>query len=523
MTQRRVLFLDTHHLTAYRVAGGTVDAEGEFAADPAGIDAFGEYLVQHRDSVFMLLADVAEEGFQLEEIPRCSGRDRAALIKRKLAQFFYGTPLALASSQGRQKTGRRDERLLLMALTRPQHFEPWLATLDAAQVALAGIYSLPQTLVRLLSKDMPQRLLLITLTRGGLRQTFFADGQLRFSRLSTLARSTATESANSVANSAANTAAQEAGKMHQYLLGQRLIERGQPLATRVLVHPDQMAAVRERCRSTADLQFDFIDLLQEARRAGLRTPPADSCADALFCRLLAAKPPAGQFAAAAEREYYRLWQVRSALKLASGLILAAGLVFSSLLGLDILHTQNSIRQIEAQTRRDQQSYDATLQSLPKIPLTTDKLRALVDRYEAVLKRSPGPAPLLIQMSRSLDAFPDIAIERIEWSIAEQLPVVPANVANHSAANHVAAPPRMGSGPYAIANVEARLPIPMAGNQRGQLTRVADFARHLSAAPDTQVLILQQPVDTQSGQTLKSSGERRTLEAPRFSFRLIRKL
>jgi hypothetical protein len=64
---------------------------------------------------------------------------------------------------------------------------------------------------------------------------------------------------------------------------------------------------------------------------------------------------------------------------------------------------------------------------------------------------------------------------------------------------------------------------MAGNQRSQLTRVADFARHLGTAPDTQVTILQQPVDTQSGQTLRSGGEKRTLEAPRFSFRLIRKL
>lgn len=509
MTQRRVLFLDTAHLTAYQVDGGSVRNEGEFAADPAGIDAFGEYLVQHRNSVFMLLADVAEEGFQLEDIPRCSGRDRAALVKRKLTQFFYGTPFAMAISQGRQKTGRRDERLLLMALTRPQHFEPWLATLDAAEVALAGIYSLPQTLARLLSKDMPQRLLLITLTRSGLRQTFFTDGQLRFSRLTTLATATAAESAS--------TAAQEAGKMHQYLLGQRLIERGQPLVTRVLVHPAQMAAVREHCRNTTELQFDFIDLLQEAQRAGLRSPPADSRAEALFCRLLVNKLPAGQFAAAAERQHYRLWQVRSALKLASSLILAGSLLFIAKLGLDIQQTQNSIRQLETQTRIDQQFYDSALLSLPKIPLSTDNLRALVNRYEAVLKRTPGPAPLLIQMSQSLDAFPDIAIERIEWSIAEQLPAAPPTAGS----NPPLAAARIGSGPYAIANVEARLSPGMAGNQRSQLTRVADFARHLAAAPDTQVTILQQPVDTQSGQTLKSDGEKRTLEAPRFSFRLIR--
>ncbi len=82
---------------------------------------------------------------------------------------------------------------------------------------------------------------------------------------------------------------------------------------------------------------------------------------------------------------------------------------------------------------------------------------------------------------------------------------------------------MASGPYAQALVAAQLPIGMAGNQRGQLDLVADFTRHLGSAPDTLVTILQQPVDTQSGKTLKSGDEKRTPEAPKFSFRLTRKL
>ncbi|MHB1358847.1 MAG: hypothetical protein ACYCWC_04620 [Rhodocyclaceae bacterium] len=518
MIKRHILFLDASHLTAYPISGKTLLAEESFAADAAGLEAFGEYLARHRDGVFMLLADVAEEGFNLETIPKSSGSDRAALVKRKLAQYFYGTPLTLALALGRLREGRRDERLLLMALTRPQHFEPWLAMLDAAGVALSGVYSVAQTLVNLLPKAAlmtqaaPQKLLIVTLTRGGLRQTFFVDGQLRFSRLTTLATGTLEE--------AAGATLLEAAKMHHYLLGQRLIERGQPLAIRILAHPAQAAAMRARCRDTAELQFDFIDLLQEAARAGLRSPLPDSRAEILFCHLLARKPPADQFAPPAYRQFFRLWQIRLALKTASGLILAGALLFAGKQGLDMLQAKDAIDQIEQQTRIDQQRYDTTLLALPKIPLSTENLLALVNRYEAVLQRSPGPAPLLVQLSQSLDAFPDIAIERIEWSIVEQLAPAPRTGGNGAPP---ATLPMDTLGPYAQAIVEARLPPRMAGDQRGQLTRVADFALHLGATPDTLVTLLQQPVDTQSGQTLKSSDGKRTLEAPKFSFRLTRKL
>ena len=306
MTQRRVLFLDATQLTAYQIGGGTVLPEGAFTADAAGFAAFGTYLTQHHRSVFMLLADVAEEGFQIEDIPNSSGKDRRAIITRKLAQYFYGTPYSLALSQGRLKTGRRDERLLLMALTRPQQFEPWLAVLQETQAILASIYSLPQTILGLLPRQPPPQLLLLTRTHAGLRQSFFVEGQMRFSRLTPLPEGSADE--------LAMASALQAMKMHQYLASQRLIERGKPLSTLLLAHPAQAAALRARCRDNAELRFEVLDLLETAKRVGLHSPLADSHAEALFCHLLARKPPAEQFAPPAERQFHRLWQTRYALK-----------------------------------------------------------------------------------------------------------------------------------------------------------------------------------------------------------------
>jgi hypothetical protein len=67
---------------------------------------------------------LAEEGFQLEDLPYVQGGDRNALLQRRLSQYYYNTPLSAAISLGRAKEGRRDEKVLFAALTRVETFTP---------------------------------------------------------------------------------------------------------------------------------------------------------------------------------------------------------------------------------------------------------------------------------------------------------------------------------------------------------------------------------------------------------------
>ena len=498
---------DCSTLTAWRLAGKRVEPEAVFAVAD-GLEAFGEYLRARKGSLFYLLADCVEEGFQIEDIPRSGGKDRAAIVRRKLGQYFYGTPFALARSLGRLPSGRRDERLLLMALTQPQHLEPWLDAMRQAGASLCGIYSAPQLAHLLLPAAPPDKLLLIMQTAGGLRQTFFVAGRLRFSHLSPLATGRDEEAAAAVAG--------EAGKLHQYLAGQRLLERDRPLPTRVLAPPAQFAALREHCRDSALLRYEWVDLTQEAGRLGLAGFPADGQADRLLCHLLARNTPAEQFAPPAERGFYRLWQARFAFRATAAVVLVAGLLFAAHTSLDVMQVRTETAGMFHQAELDQRRYDAALRALPQIPLSIDNLRALVDRYDQVARRAEGPAPLLVQLSRSLDAFPEIFVEDIQWEIVEQL-VPPPGVAM------TAVPPALRAGPHAEVTVLARLPVGMAGNRRALLDLTANFVKHLETAPDRFVLVLQSPVDTESGKTLKSGDPHRPPEAPHFSFRLTRKL
>jgi hypothetical protein len=74
--------------------------------------------------------------------------------------------------------------------------------------------------------------LLVTLTRGGVRQTFFDKGKLHFSRLSPLA----TRGLDEIGRTCANDSA----KIFQYLVAQRQVPRGVPLRTVVLANAAQM-------------------------------------------------------------------------------------------------------------------------------------------------------------------------------------------------------------------------------------------------------------------------------------------
>lgn len=511
MPTRCALLLDSTGLTLYQVDGKSVKGGEHFSADESGHERFASFLRRHGKWLYSLLADIAEEGFQLEDIPFSSGKDRAAIVKRKLGQHYYGTPFSLARSEGRLKEGRRDERLLLMALTQPQIFEPWLQQLDAAKVALQGIYSLPQLAAQLLPDQASDQQLIIVPTSSGLRQIFFDKRQLRLSRQTPLTTGSAQE--------VAIAAAIEAGKMHQYLSGQRLIERSKPLAVRILAHPEQIGALRERCFDSPTLNFEIVDLQQESPRLGLKANDAEGHTGPLFCHLLAKKVPAEQFALPTQRRFYHLWQTRYALKAASALIVISGLLFAAKQFLDAINLQSATQRIEQQTRQDQQRYDATLQALPKTALSPDNLRALVTRFEAENRRAQGLEPSLIQISQSLDRFPDIGIDKIEWLHLEKLDVAMADTPFPGGTP----PAALGPGPFAQISVNARLPVNLASMQIAQIDRVNAFFKDMAQVPDTAIVIQQMPVDAQSTTTLKSDQEGGKPEAPRFAFRLIRKL
>ena len=104
MKPSRLLYLSAHQMTAYRWHAGELRSEGLFAAGPDGHQEFASYLAQNRDCVFAILANVSEEGFQIETIPFLRGSDRHGVAGQQL-------PGALAVPGGDQVHERLGHRL----------------------------------------------------------------------------------------------------------------------------------------------------------------------------------------------------------------------------------------------------------------------------------------------------------------------------------------------------------------------------------------------------------------------------
>jgi len=520
MPQRRLLFLDANLLSAYRWQGGQLHLEENFATDSAGQEAFAAYLPAHRKSLFYLLAEVVEEGFQADEIPHVQGSDRAALLKRKIDQYFYGTPLSLAFTLGRETTGRRDDKMLFFALTRPQFFEPWLAALRTAECQLAGVYSLPliaNTLVGTLSSKTPKespRFLLVTLTRSGLRQSFFEKGKLRFSRLTPLLSETLDEI---TAACAAETA-----RIHQYLTGQRLLERGVALPTLVLAHPSQIDNFRARCVDSNDLSFEFIDLLAEARRLKLKTLPQDSRSEALFLHLMARKAPSEQFAEASERRLFRLWQTRLALNTAALVILLSCLIFSGKQLIRVYQLRDNTEQVQLQAKAAEQRYVAALKTLPTMPFSSSNLRTLIDRYDYLVKRTATPETMYQRISEALQQAPRVELDRLDWKVGrhpDEGLAAPGGPAKQPQ-------PAAGSSNelFVMVDIYAQLPVTLKNDERTLKSIIEAFSASLGKDGKVQARILKLPFDVESTKSLKSGDENAAVvEAPKFSLRLLQKL
>ncbi|OHC65031.1 MAG: hypothetical protein A3H93_01600 [Rhodocyclales bacterium RIFCSPLOWO2_02_FULL_63_24] len=519
MAAKRILLLDGPALTAYYWHSGRIKTEGEFSHEPVGLEALAAYLKKHRSSLFYVLADIAEEGFQLEDLPYVQGADRSALLQRRLSQYYYNTPLSAAISLGRATEGRRDEKLLFAALTRVETFTPWLDTLREAEAILAGVYSVPLVLAscgpQVLGDKDP--VLFVSLTRGGVRQSFFDQGKLHFSRLSQLA----TRSLDEIGR----TSAADSAKIFQYLLAQRQIPRGTALRTVILAHAGQIPTLQRFCSNTSDLQFEFADIADMARLQGLKDVPGDSNADNLFIHCLATKTPVQQFAPANERRFYRLWQIRFALTSAAWIVLAGCLLFAGKTSLNLYELADTINATKAVTATDNQRYNSILEGLPKISVTADNLRALIGRFEALQKRTPAIEPLLLHLSLALNDAPRIELTHLTWKTSDR-PDPSQKIAEDPKRGPGAAPVvDAAAGNWAVIEIQAQLPLALIADQRAQIELIENFAARLSD-PKTNVKVLSRPFDIESDKPLKSTGQRgdaQPSDVPKFALRIARQL
>lgn len=520
MFAKKILYLSDSGLNAWHWRGGKLSQEGEFHAEADVLENFAGYLAKSPNTPIHLLVDVIEEDFRNETIPHILGKDRQALIQRKLNQLFRTTTYRHAVTQGRESEGRRDDKLLLTGLTNEELLKPWVERIARSKLPLAGIYSLPllsQILVKKLELTAPHQLL-ITRQAGGLRQSYFQEGQLKFSRLTLLG------SEDTEAIQAAVT--RETSRTQQYLNSLRLLPRDQTLdiflcgARHLLqVHPETLNAPL--------LRYHLIDLNDAVGKIGLKIPLDQQITnELLYLHLLGRFSPPQHYAIPEQLRHNRLRQVRTAILGATAATIAAVAYVAAMNFEEAFDAYNQSEKLARETRELQVQYLAIKNTFPPTPVTPEDMKSAVELVEAAFRQDVTPEALMTLLSRALENSPSITVNQIKWQVADT-----PDEAAPSPLPSAAIPPAQGSSgsaapamtlglkkPYQIVVLDGEI-TPFT-DYRSALDSLDSFLAALKKNPALQVTPLSMPVNLGSLSSLKGSAGKKEHDEAAFSVKLV---
>ncbi|MET0321233.1 MAG: hypothetical protein ABW069_10980 [Duganella sp.] len=528
MLNRHVLYLSNEQLTAWRWERGHLAGGAVFTSDNAGIDAFIDYLDSHGRMPAYLLADLIEEDFQRLHVPHVNGPARAKLMQRRLLQQYRETPFRHHEVQGREPDGRRDDIVLLSALTNPSVVQPWVEALEQLRLPLAGLYSttlLSEDLVRKLAlRD--EHLLLVTQQSAGWRQSYFQRGQLKFSRLTP-----AIDRDGDAVDVGTETA-----KTQQFLTSVRLVARGSMLETVVIAPGDQLDDLAAQCVDGPEIAFQFLPLAQVADRLGLKAPAdaastfaqgASRQADALLLGLLARTRPPSHYTLGPLQRYFQLWRARRNLYVAAATV--AGV---SALGVGVNLWQGAAdradtARLNAEARDFDQRYNAVMTAMPPRVTTTANMRAAINVERMLQAQGPSPWQLVAMVSGALEQSPQIHLLQLNWKVdlPGQPPASAPVLANGNSGAATATP--MSS---LLAGIPARPPqtllleaeiLTAEDDYRNAVNTMNEFAQQLAAHPNLVVQVDKPPLDTRSTVRLNGkAGPQPQDTRARFSLNLV---
>lgn len=520
MAARRVFVISGAGLAAYHRHGSKLLGPFRFEADKGGRAEFARYLERFPDDVTHVVADVVEEEFREETVPHVLAWERRALLRSRAARAFPGARYLHAARLGREPDGRRDDRVRFSAITRPETLALWLAPMEERGVPLAGIHS-PAMLTAAMLKAVgavDDHVLVVSLqSGGGLRQTCFRRGKLRFSRLAALPRPTARGHESHVVA--------EIERTRRYLGNLRSGTSGDRLDVHVLSHGEPLEALRrELARDAgqdggrdggggsdggdAPARWDVVDLATVARRLGLRRWDGEASADRLFVHLLASRPPPNHYATPDQIRRHSVLRIGLGLKAASAAIAAGACLFGGAVALEGAAASGHARALALHAALYERRYRAAQAALPPAPAEPAELERVVSAVNALRRGRADPVDLLARLSDTLADFPRVRIERLAWRTSDD-PEVPVGVQGdyRTEARPAGVEPRPDPGSlFQAARFGARIE-PFDGDYRGAIDTIRRFADALAAHPGVEhVRILSLPLELGSEHALTGAAE-----------------
>lgn len=160
---------------------------------PSHTEAMHEIMTSHPRVPIYILADVLDQQYVAQTFPPVSSLSVGGLVKRRLDRDFQADDMTGALPLGRDKTGRKEWKFLLVSLARTQLMSDWLDLVLELPNELKGIYLVPVEAVNYVAalnkkassdKPRPWQLFISHNKVSGFRQVVIHEGKLVFTRVS---------------------------------------------------------------------------------------------------------------------------------------------------------------------------------------------------------------------------------------------------------------------------------------------------------------------------------------------------
>jgi hypothetical protein len=532
---KHFLYLTNTRLVSLTSQRGRIVARREFAVSGAGASAFELYLANMADVPTRLFIDLAEEDFRLDTIPHVGKGDRDAILGRKLTQIFRNTPYRHALLQGREAEGRRDDRVFYTAITNPEVLRPWLEIVERVKVPLEGIHSaavFSGVLLEELDLAYPHTLL-VTFTPGdAMRQSYFREREIKFSRLTPIDLEEG--------QSLGTLIAEETTRTWQYLDSLRHFAAEDRLEVCILVHASDRRVIEPELRDFAQLQYRVLDIAEVAQKLGLKPPPLDSTAEEVMVHLFLLRKAENHFASPEQRRYATLRSARNLLNSISAAVLVAALGWGGWNIWRVFQASEADQKVTQQLNALNRESEEITKSLPSFGVGGSTMRDAVTFYNGSIRGFPTLARFVLPLSEVLGQYPQVRLSQIAWQATDDLKATPRLSASSSKNTPpvkampksgdpaAAQPPEEGANPpfaggrYEVALVEGTVRV--ANNDfRGAMAEVEKLADDIGKVEGFRADVVESPLNTSPGLQLQGRhGEReaQTME-PRFVLRIMR--
>ncbi len=408
---KHFLYLTNDKIIALVWNGGAVVEREVFSSSDADSPEFDHWMRRHQRTPTWLITDLIEEDFRVDTLPHVRGGDRDAVVERKLQQLYRASPYRHAIVQGREEQGRRDDRVLFHAVTNAELIHPIVNALQRAEIPLQGISSsavLSVSLLEAMEVFFAHTLLVTIVPDFGLRQTYFRDKQIKFSRLTPISYDES--------KSVGDLIAAETSRTWQYLDSLRYFSGGdESLEVCIVVHAKDRDTVAEAIRAYPLFKYRFLDIGDVAAKLKLKPGPVSSHAEEVLVHLFAQRRIDNHFAVSESMRFAKYRRIQMGLYGATAAVLALGV------GVTAFNLAQAGK-ISAETdRRDLQIRGAQGEYQKIATLIQGQITATASMRDTSLffrahasPEPPNPVMSLQELAQVWTDFPQLRIDQLAW-------------------------------------------------------------------------------------------------------------